>query len=101
VLSIQFCAASWPGDAKLERSLEWIKEQSENQKTPHNLEANERDPDTHPVAALDRKNFEGASQKFDTDWFLGNAEERMVLESRTEFKKHEYDLRSKKRRLVM
>jgi len=80
--------ASWPEDPELERSLEY--------KEPPDGEG-ALDPDPHPAATLHLKNFEVTSRKFDTNWFLGHAEERITLEAQSKRENTGYVLRPRKK----
>jgi hypothetical protein len=60
--------ASWPGEAKLERtkksSLDGI------------------DPDSHPLATLHLANFNSVGQELDQNWFQGDVEQKLVVHSK-------------------
>ena len=53
--------ASWPGEAKLERTDEWP-----------------GDADKHPLACLHLENFEEVGYKLDADWFRRDLLEKVI-----------------------
>jgi hypothetical protein len=95
--------ASYPGEAKLERTLDW-KEETRKSKQANSCqqEANELDPDLHPLATLHFQNFENVAKKFNGDCFRGVAEQRIVKLAKRENEGVEaqvYNLRRKRKRL--
>ena len=100
--------ASWPGDPGLERSLHWKevtrkrkrkRKQGKPTKTSEQEDSSELDDDRHPVASLNRVNFETISRKYDSAWFLGKAEITVELESNLRPAGHKHNLHSRKRKL--
>lgn len=70
--------ASWPGDAKLDRSKE-----KPRQKNPAEGEEVEEiapyDVDPHPLATLHMVNFEHMSKAMGLQWFCGDVEQKEVV----------------------
>jgi hypothetical protein len=82
--------ASWQGEAKLERTLEW-KAETGNQKTPRKKARGIQqetsgegieDPDHHPLATLHLANFQKVGEKLDQNWFRGDVEQKLVVHSK-------------------
>jgi hypothetical protein len=80
--------ASWPGEAKLERTREWKKEQKPTTRNQTNTRIltqgssvdNIDDPDLHPLATLHLANFIEAGKKLDEYWFRGDLEQKLVVD---------------------
>jgi len=79
--------ASWPGEAKLERTREWKKEQKPTTRNQANTRIltqessvdNIDDPDRHPLATLHLANFIKVGGKLDKHWFRGDMEQKLVV----------------------
>ena len=74
--------ASWPGEAKLERTLE-------PRKTT--------DLDKHPLAALDLETFLSVGKELNREWIRMDVERRMVVTRKHAREEQESESRSQKR----
>lgn len=75
--------ASWPGEAKLMRSMNW----SEAEKPRDEVEDdgdNIGDPDKHPLATLNLENFTKFSEALDSNWFRVDIEQRLLKRTHRE-----------------
>jgi hypothetical protein len=74
--------ASWPADAKLERTLTaeppLKKQKTDQAKDDEDEDVNAYDSDVHPIAALHMLNFENIGKSFAKLWFKNNTEQWQV-----------------------
>lgn len=95
--------ASWPGDAKLDRTLRgWTGGDlnrdltGDDEDHPENdPEDSTEDPDQHPLATLNLENF---GQQLDLNYFRGDVEQKLVVPLKREYEHEEEDSRTRRRR---
>ena len=82
--------ASWPGEAKLERTQGWKEPNLSKQPQRQNSDAgSEVDPDRHPLAALRLDTFLTVGKQLDDDWFQGVGEQKVVVSSKKRAREEE------------
>ena len=70
--------ASWPGDAKLGRTITWKENKKRQSQTMVEQESDADhipDPDLHPLATLNLRNFGEAGETLDANWFQGDVQQ--------------------------
>jgi hypothetical protein len=71
--------ASWPADAKLDRTLEPRKKKKISQAEVDEDSVNIPDPDLHPLATLHLEHFNNIGKMLSKSWFRGDLEQREVV----------------------
>ena len=91
--------ASWPGDAKLDRTMKKPSKKNtadEEEKTVDE-EDHPYDVDPHPLAALHMDNFKSLSREIGLQWFCGDVQRKEVIHVKRSAGSVSLDMRKSKR----